>query len=77
MGPPQNNIVVGTHRGDTTIDVQRLLDRPWYRYKHLRNLYCWLSVVLLVQATNGLDGSIMNGQCICPPKKLTTSILGY
>ncbi|KAF2095824.1 hexose transporter [Rhizodiscina lignyota] len=61
MAPPQNQIIAGTSRGDTTIDVQKLLDRPWYRYKHLRNLYAWLSVVLLVQATNGLDGSIMNG----------------
>ncbi len=43
------------------IDVRKLLDQPWYKYKHLRKLYCWMSVVLLVQATNGLDGSIMNG----------------
>lgn len=61
MPPAANHIVVGTSRGDTTIDVQKLLDRPWWRYKHLRNLYGWMSVVLLVQATNGLDGSIMNG----------------
>lgn len=61
MAPPQNNIVANTNRGDTTINVQQLLDRPWYRYKHLRHLYMWMSVVLLVQATNGLDGSIMNG----------------
>jgi len=61
MDKHQNQIVVGTDRGDTTINVQQLLDRPWYRYKHLRNLYGWLSVVLIVQATNGLDGSIMNG----------------
>lgn len=56
----KNRIVAGTARGDTTIDVQELLTKPWYRYKHLRRLYGWLSVVLLVQATNGLDGSIMN-----------------
>lgn len=58
---PQNQIVVGTERGDTTINVQKLLDKPWYKYKHLRKLYGWLCVVLIVQATNGLDGSIMNG----------------
>src|SRR6202012_2329586 len=61
MAPAQNQIVVGTTRGDTTINVQKLLDQPWYKYKHLRNLYGWLCVVLIVQATNGLDGSIMNG----------------
>jgi hypothetical protein len=61
MAPPSNQIVVGTGRGDTTINVQKLLDRPWYQYPHLRHLYGWMSVVLLVQATNGLDGSIMNG----------------
>jgi len=61
MAPQENQIVVGTQRGDTTIDVQKLLDQPWYRYKHLRKLYGWLCVVLIVQATNGLDGSIMNG----------------
>jgi MFS family permease len=61
MAPPQNQIVTGTGRGDTTINVRKLLDRPWYKYQHLRKLYCWMSVVLLVQATNGLDGSIMNG----------------
>lgn len=61
MAPPQNQIIAGTNRGETTINVQRLLDRPWYKYKHLRHLYMWMSVVLLVQATNGLDGSIMNG----------------
>jgi hypothetical protein len=60
MAPQQNQIVSGA-RGDTTINVQKLLDRPWYKYPHLRRLYGWLSVVLLVQATNGLDGSIMNG----------------
>ncbi len=53
--------MVGTAHGETTINVQELLDRPWYKYKHLRHLYLWLSVVLIVQATNGLDGSIMNG----------------
>jgi len=61
MAPGQNQIIVGTNRGETTINVSQLLDRPWYRYKHLRTLYLWLSVVLIVQATNGLDGSIMNG----------------
>lgn len=61
MAPPQNQIVSGTTQGSTTINVQKLLNRPWYRYPHLRKLYCWMSVVLLVQATNGLDGSIMNG----------------
>jgi hypothetical protein len=57
----QNNIVAGTSQGDTTIDVHKLLDKRWYQYPHLRRLYAWMSVVLLVQATNGLDGSIMNG----------------
>lgn len=61
MPATQNHIVAGTSRGDATINVQKLLDRPWYKYPHLRTLYGWLSVVLLVQATNGLDGSIMNG----------------
>ncbi len=59
MAAQQNKVVAGTGRGDTTIDVQKLLDRPWYKYKHLRHLYAWLSVVLIVQATNGLDGSII------------------
>jgi hypothetical protein len=58
---PQNNIVAGTSQGNTTINVHKLLDKSWYRYPHLRRLYGWMSVVLLVQATNGLDGSIMNG----------------
>lgn len=57
----QNNIVVGTSQGETTIDVHKLLTKKWYQYPHLRRLYGWMSVVLLVQATNGLDGSIMNG----------------
>ncbi|KAJ5620926.1 hypothetical protein N7510_004910 [Penicillium lagena] len=57
----QNQLVVNNDRGDTTINVRELLDRPWYKYPHLRRLYLWLSVVLVVQATNGLDGSIMNG----------------
>ncbi|KIW69806.1 hypothetical protein PV04_02134 [Phialophora macrospora] len=61
MAPLENQIHIGTKRGDTTINVQKLLDRPWYKYKHLRKLYGWLCVVLIVQATNGLDGSIMNG----------------
>lgn len=60
MADKQNQIVAGTQRGDTTINVQQLLNRPWYHYKHLRKLYGWLSVVLLVQATNGFDGSLMN-----------------
>jgi hypothetical protein len=61
MSPPklQNNIVAGT--ANATINVHKLLDKSWYRYPHLRRLYGWMSVVLLVQATNGLDGSIMNG----------------
>ena len=61
MAPQENQIHVGTKRGETTIDVQKLLDKPWYKYRHLRKLYGWLCVVLIVQATNGLDGSIMNG----------------
>jgi hypothetical protein len=66
VGVVSNNLVVGTERGDTTIDVQKILDKPWYKYKHLRRLYSWLVVVLLVQATNGLDGSIMNGMQTLP-----------
>jgi hypothetical protein len=66
MAAQQNKVIAGTSRGDTTIDVQKLLDRPWYKYKHLRNLYGWLCVVLIVQATNGLDGSIMNGMQTLP-----------
>ena len=57
----QNVIVAGTSQGDTTIDVHKLLSKKWYQYPHLRRLYGWMSVVLHVQATNGLDGSIMNG----------------
>lgn len=57
----QNIIVAGTSQGNTTIDVHKLLSKKWYQYPHLRRLYGWMSVVLLVQATNGLDGSIMNG----------------
>ena len=57
----QNIIVAGTSQGDTTIDVHKLLSKKWYQYPHLRRLYGWMRVVLLVQATNGLDGSIMNG----------------
>nr|OQO11398.1 hypothetical protein B0A51_15533 [Rachicladosporium sp. CCFEE 5018] len=57
----QNHIVAGTSQGEGTINVQQLLDRPWYRIRHLRKLYLWMSVILIVQATNGLDGSIMNG----------------
>jgi sugar porter (SP) family MFS transporter len=66
MATQQNKVVAGTSRGDTTIDVHKLLDRPWYKYKHLRKLYLWLCVVLIVQATNGLDGSIMNGMQTLP-----------
>jgi hypothetical protein len=58
---PKNNIIAGTSQGNATINVHKLLDKSWYRYPHLRRLYGWMSVVLLVQATNGLDGSIMNG----------------
>jgi hypothetical protein len=61
MASEENHLHIGTERGETTIDVQKLLDKPWYRYRHLRKLYGWLCVVLIVQATNGLDGSIMNG----------------
>ncbi|KAK4560899.1 hypothetical protein LTR86_005479 [Recurvomyces mirabilis] len=62
MDKNQNQIIAGTSgRGDTTINVQQLLTKPWYKYPHLRALYCWLSVVLMVQATNGFDGSLMNG----------------
>jgi sugar porter (SP) family MFS transporter len=57
----QNQIVAGTSHGSTTIDVEKLLDKPWYKYAHLRSLYLWLTVVLVVQATNGFDGSLMNG----------------
>ncbi len=57
----QNQIVADVDRGGTTIDVHKLLKKPWYKYPHLRALYGWLCVVLLVQATNGFDGSLMNG----------------
>lgn len=57
----RNQIVTSDGQNDATIDVQKLLDKKWYQYPHLRRLYGWMSVVLLVQATNGLDGSIMNG----------------
>ncbi|TKA81338.1 hypothetical protein B0A55_02763 [Friedmanniomyces simplex] len=61
MDKNQNQIIAGTDRGATTINVQELLTKPWYHYRHLRKLYGWLVVVLLVQATNGFDGSLMNG----------------
>jgi hypothetical protein len=60
VGVISNQIRV-TKPGETTIDVTKLLDKPFYKYKHLRRLYGWILVVLMVQATNGLDGSIMNG----------------
>jgi hypothetical protein len=61
--------------------VQKLLSKKWYQYPHLRRLYGWMSVVLLVQATNGLDGSIMNGMQTltywnkCVDTHLVTTIL--
>ncbi|KAK0278117.1 hypothetical protein LTR35_009439 [Friedmanniomyces endolithicus] len=61
MDKQQNQIIAGTDRGATTINVQQLLTKPWYQYQHLRKLYGWLVVVLMVQATNGFDGSLMNG----------------
>ncbi|KAK0256519.1 hypothetical protein LTR02_015253 [Friedmanniomyces endolithicus] len=61
MDKQQNQIIAGTDRGATTINVQQLLTKPWYQYQHLRRLYGWLVVVLMVQATNGFDGSLMNG----------------
>ncbi len=62
MDKQQNQIIAGTDRGATTINVQQLLTKPWYQYQHLRRLYGWLVVVLMVQATNGFDGSLMNGK---------------
>jgi len=62
MDKQQNQIIAGTDRGATTINVQQLLTKPWYKYQHLRRLYGWLVVVLMVQATNGFDGSLMNGK---------------
>jgi hypothetical protein len=62
MDKHQNQIVVGTGRGENTINVHELLTKPWYKYQHLRVLYGWLCVVLMVQATNGFDGSLMNGE---------------
>lgn len=64
VGVIHNNLV--TRDGGNSVDVQKLLDKPWYKYSHLRRLYGWLIVVLLVQATNGLDGSIMNGMQTLP-----------
>ncbi|KAK3661081.1 hypothetical protein LTR10_001720 [Elasticomyces elasticus] len=61
MEKNQNQIVAGTDRGATTINVHGLLTKSWYKYPHLRRLYGWLVVVLMVQATNGFDGSLMNG----------------
>jgi hypothetical protein len=51
MAKHQNQIHINADRGDTTINVQELLDRPWYQYRHLRKLYLWLSVVLIVAWT--------------------------
>lgn len=48
----QNQLVVNNDRGDTTSNVRELMDRPSYKYPHLRHLYLWLSVGLVVQATN-------------------------
>jgi len=66
MDKQQNQIIAGTDRGATTINVQQLLTKPWYQYRHLRRLYGWLVVVLMVQATNGFDGSLMNGKPYAP-----------
>lgn len=33
----------------------------WYKEPGLRKLYLLLSTVILVSATNGFDGSMMNG----------------
>jgi len=73
VGVISNNISVKD--GENTIDVHKLLDRPWYKYQHLRRLYGWLVVVLLVQATNGLDGSIMNGMQTLPYVSSNLSML--
>jgi len=64
MDRSKNQIVTNAAHGDTTINVQELLTQPWYRYRHLRHVYGWLSVVLMVQATNGFDGSLMNGKVV-------------
>ena len=33
----------------------------WYKEKGLRSLYVWLLLAVLTSATNGYDGSMMNG----------------
>lgn len=46
----------------------------WYKDPGLRKLYALLATVILVSATNGFDGSLMNGlqavdnwvQCLYP-----------
>lgn len=33
----------------------------WYKEPGMRSLYIWLSLAVLTSATNGYDGSMMNG----------------
>ena len=58
MAKTENQIVVNSERGATTINVRELLTLPWYKYPLLRKLYLWLFVVLFVQATNGMTNHI-------------------
>lgn len=53
--------VQGGLEGLTIDDVLPKLDRPWYRVAHLRHLNFVILAVLLTPATNGFDGSMMNG----------------
>ncbi|THV72686.1 MFS sugar transporter-like protein, partial [Aureobasidium pullulans] len=53
--------VRGGLEGLTIDDVLPKLDRPWYRVAHLRHLNFVILAVLLTPATNGFDGSMMNG----------------
>ena len=62
MAKTENQIVVNSERGATTINVRELLTLPWYKYPHLRKLYLWLSVVLFVQATNGMTNYVFGVQ---------------
>jgi hypothetical protein len=53
--------VQGGLQGLTIDDVLPKLNRPWYRVPYLLRLNIIILAVLLTPATNGFDGSMMNG----------------
>ena len=42
-------------------DAAPKMDKMWWHYPHLRQLNFFLAGAILVQATNGYDGSMLNG----------------